>query len=180
MSRSALIILATGRDRPGIVDRISGFIYNAGCNLEDSRMGILGGEFSFMVLITGSAESLLAVQGGLPALARELGLTLQLKETLSGPDARKDVSPAIRFRIHAVAMDQPGIVHKLTRILAEHRVNVARLDTARTNAPVSGMPMFSIEMDAEVPAGVPIASLRGQLQRFGEAENIDIEMRAES
>ena len=49
MQHNALILLATGRDRPGIVDRISGLIFAAGCNLEDSRMGILGGEFSLMV-----------------------------------------------------------------------------------------------------------------------------------
>ncbi len=179
MQHNALILLATGRDRPGIVDQISGLIFAAGCNLEDSRMGILGGEFSLMVLITGSRESLRQVEHGLPRLGSELELTVEIKETVAGPEARRGAVPAIRYRIEAVSVDQPGIVHKLTRILAEHRVNVARLDTARKHAPVTGMPMFSIEMDAEVPADVPLAALRTHLLRFAEEENLDLEMRAE-
>ena len=179
MPHNALLILATGRDRPGIVDRISGLVYEAGCNLEDSRMGILGGEFSLMVLITGGAESLKRVAAGMPALERELELFVKLKETIAGPEARRSLEPALTCRIEAVAMDHPGIVHKLTRMLAGERINVARLDTARTNAPVSGTPMFSMEMDVEVPAGVSIPSLRARLQAWAESENIDLDLRVE-
>jgi glycine cleavage system regulatory protein len=75
-------------------------------------------------------------------------------------------------------MDHPGIVHKLTRVLSEHGVNVVRLDTSLSNAPVTGTPVFSLDLEAEVPAGVPVKALRGRLERLAEAENIDLELRA--
>lgn len=178
MAQNALILLATGRDRPGIVDRISGLLLECRCNLEDSRMAILGGEFALIVLITAAPGDLQRAEERLPRLAGELELTLQIKPTLAGPGARGGGPHAIRYRIRAVAMDHPGIVHRLTRILAESGVNVARLDTSISNAPVSGTPIFSIDLEAEVPASVPVSALRTRLIQAAETENIDLEMKA--
>lgn len=179
MPRNALILFAIGRDRPGIVDRITGLIYEAGCNLEDSRMSILGGEFALIILLTGRPEGLRKVTEELPVLAEGLELSVKFKETVAGPEARKGVAPAIRYRIRAVAMDHPGIVHKVSHILSQYRVNVARLDTSLCFAPVTGAPIFSLEIEAEVPGDVPVAALRGQLLHLAEDENIDLEMKAE-
>jgi glycine cleavage system regulatory protein len=74
--------------------------------------------------------------------------------------------------------DHPGIVHKLTRLLASLSVNVSRLDTELSHAPGTGTPVFSLELEAEVPTDVSVASLRSELVRLAEAENIDLEMRA--
>jgi glycine cleavage system transcriptional repressor len=178
MTPNALILLATGRDRPGIVGRISGLIYDSGCNLEDSRMAILGGEFALIVLIAGRAEDLEKLETGMPRLAEELGLTVQFKETVTGAEARRGGVPHLLYTIRGVSMDHPGIVHKLTRILSAHRVNVARLDTSLSSAPGTGTPVFSFDLDAEVPADISVAPLRAELLKLAEAENIDLEMRA--
>jgi glycine cleavage system transcriptional repressor len=178
MSPNALILFATGRDRPGIVDRISGVIFEHGCNLEDSRMAVLGEDFALIVLITGVRDDLKAVEEAMPRVAADLGLTAHFKQTLAGAGARRGQGPAIRYSLRAVAMDHPGIVHKVTRVLSEQGVNVVRLDTSLSNAPVTGTPVFSLELEAEVPAGVPVKALRGRLERLAEAENIDLEIRA--
>ena len=178
MSRNALIIFATGLDRPGIVDRMAGLAYESGCNLEDSRMAILGEDFALIVLVAGLQEDLSRLKKGLEPLSRELGLTIQVKDTVAGSRARTSSEPAIRYRIHAVAMDHPGILHKLTHVLSAHRVNVASCDTSLCNAPVTGTPVFSVRIDAEVPAGVAISVLRKELAQVAEAENVDLELRA--
>ena len=176
MARDALILFAAGRDRPGIVDRLTGVVYRSGCNIEDSRMAILGDEFALIGLVTGSETDLRSIEAELPRLTAELELTAHLKRTTAG--ARKAAAPGIRYEIHAVAADHPGIVHKLARVLHEHNVNVASLDTMLSNAPVSGTPVFSLDIEAEVPADVPLGALRAQLERVAEAENIDLEIRA--
>ena len=38
------VISALGKDRPGIVHELSKVILDSGCNVEDSRMTVLGGE----------------------------------------------------------------------------------------------------------------------------------------
>jgi glycine cleavage system transcriptional repressor len=162
--------MASGRDRPGIVDQISGVVFDAGCNLEDSRMAILGGEFALIVLITGDRASLDTANAKLESVAAELELTLNVKP------ATLEENPADRipYRLHAVAIDHPGIVHRVTRALRERDINVARLDTRLGNAPITGAPVFSLEMEIQVPAERPVARLRAELAELAEESNIDI------
>ena len=175
MSNEAFIVLATGRDRAGIVERISGAIYDSGCNLEDSRMSILGGEFALIVLVAGPSENVTKAREDLESIADELGLTMQLKPTAL-PDG--DAVRALPYRLQAIAMDHPGIVHKVTRLLSRRGVNVARLDTRLSHAPVTGTPIFSLELEAQIPVDLSVPRLRTELQQLAEEENIDIELRA--
>ena len=49
--KNYLVISALGRDRSGIVDELSKTILDHDCNLADSRMTVLGGEFAILLLI---------------------------------------------------------------------------------------------------------------------------------
>ena len=175
MEKDALILLATGSDRPGIVDRISGVIYEEGCNLEDSRMSILGGEFALIVLVTGHAGCMKRLEGQFETLAREMDLALQVKRT-PRPETASEPRQTIPYLLNAVAMDHPGIVHKISRLLNRIGINVARLDTRLSHAPLTGTPIFSLELEAQVPTDVPVVKLRAELASLAEAENIDIEL----
>lgn len=175
--REGLIITAVGPDRPGIVDRISGAIFQHGCNLEDSRMAILGGEFALIVLVAGPPDRLAEVKAAVAAICSELDLTAQFKFTraAAGDAGRRERIP---YCLTAVSMDHPGIVHKVTHLLAGCEINVADLQTRLSLAPVSGTPIFSMEVEVHVPAGMPLARLREVLKELSDAENIDIDLRA--
>ncbi len=177
MAREAIILLAAGTDRPGIVDRISGAIFDASCNLEDSRMSILGGEFALMVLVTGTNDGLASLRSRLEPIASELGLVCDVKPAAS-PDSETDAAAAIPYRLHAVAMDHPGIVHKITHFLKERDVNVASLESRVSHAPSTGTPVFSLELEIHVPADQSIARLRSEVQALAEEDNIDITLDA--
>ena len=173
--REGLIISAIGRDRPGIVDSLSGAIFEKGCNLEDSRMAILGGEFALVVLVSGAPEGLAEVRRAAGAIASALDLTVQFKDTRIGP-AGPDRVERIPYKLTAVSLDHPGIVHRIAHLLASHDVNVASLETRLTHAPVSGTPIFALELEAQVPASLPLEQLREALGRLSEEENIDIDL----
>src|SRR5512144_2241422 len=49
-------ISAIGRDRPGIVADLAELIYECDCNLEDSRMTVLGSEFAVLLLCSGVGD----------------------------------------------------------------------------------------------------------------------------
>ena len=178
MLREGLIVAAVGRDRPGIVDRISGAIFQAGCNLEDSRMAILGGEFALVALVSGPEKRLEEVRSAVAKLSGELELVVQFKSTRPEPPGpgREERIP---YQLTAVSMDHPGIVHRITHLLAEHGVNVANLETRLAHAPVSGTPIFSLELEAQVPGELPMARLREALKALSDSENIDLDLRAE-
>ena len=168
--RETVLVSASGRDQPGIVDSVSGVIFDAGANLEDSRMAILGGEFALFVLVAGSVGQLEAVRAGLAEVASELSLELQIKPVA----ASRPSSDVICYNLQAVALDHPGIVHRITGILRDRGVNVASLDTSLNQAPITGTPIFSLEMQVQVPVDQAVNELRGELQAAAAEENIDI------
>ena len=70
-----LLLSAIGHDRPGIVSGLSKVLYEHGCNLEESSMTRLAGEFACILIVTPPPGLDLAVlQRGLDAVAASLGL----------------------------------------------------------------------------------------------------------
>ena len=62
-----LVITALGKDKPGIVDKLSMAIMDCGCNIEDSRMMVMGGEFAVMLMVGGKWNELVKLEDSLPA-----------------------------------------------------------------------------------------------------------------
>ena len=60
-----MILFSIGKDRPGIVDDVSSFLFERGANIEDSRMAALGGCFSMMTLYSCSSEQADIIKGDL-------------------------------------------------------------------------------------------------------------------
>mgnify|MGYP003446493178 FL=1 len=74
-----LVISALGKDRPGIVNLLAQAILEAGCNIQDSRMTVLGGEFALMLLVSGPWNAVGKLESQTKALEKKLDLTLVAK-----------------------------------------------------------------------------------------------------
>jgi glycine cleavage system transcriptional repressor len=53
-----LVITALGKDKPGIVDKLTETVANCSCNVVDSRMTVLGGEFAVILMAAGKWKPL--------------------------------------------------------------------------------------------------------------------------
>ncbi len=135
-----LAVTAIGTDRPGIVARVTGVLVDHGGNLEDSAMTILGGHFAIMLVVevpdhqdAAELESILATEVaslGLTVAVRPVAETdLEVADVI-GPDA--DAGRSWSVSVHGA--DRPGIVHQVTRLLAEHRANIVDLSTRKVGA----------------------------------------------
>lgn len=164
-----LVLTAVGRDRPGLVQRISRTIHEAGANLEDSRMAILGGEFALILLASGSPESMKELHGRRGALETELELTITLKETTPQQTGRN----YLPYRLRVTGVDRPGIVARVSAILAGRDINVASLESRLQHAPLSGTPMFVLNAELQIPSEVALADLRRSIAAVCEEENFD-------
>jgi len=164
------VISALGHDQPGIVDELSRVILDCHCNIVDSRMSVLGGEFAVILLITApTAQEIEALQAELPRLQDRVGLTIITRETV----ARAACPGQIPYDISAVAIDHPGIVHQMARFFSSKGINIESLGTDRYAAAHTGAPMFAIRMQINVPSDVKIAELRTQFLEFCDDLNID-------
>ncbi len=164
-----LVITALGRDRPGIVDRLSEALGSRRLNIEDSRMSVLGGEFAVMLLVSGESEAIDDFLAELPALEDTLGMQLMARTT-TPPAARPDLVPC---EVEVVSMDHPGIVHELARFFSQRDINIVELETESQPAAHTGTPMFSMHMIIGVPADQSIARLRDEFLAHCDEQNLD-------
>jgi glycine cleavage system transcriptional repressor len=170
-----LVISAIGEDRPGLVSRLTGVIAEHGCNVEDSRMSVLGTEFAVILLLSGDGEAVRRVGKAARAAGEELGLLVNVKPTTARPT--QAVADRVPYEVHAVCLDHPGVVHEISHFLAQRQINIDDLTTATYPAPVTGAPMFSLRMQIEVPAGQRLSALRRELAEFCDRLGVDSEIR---
>ena len=167
--KKLLVISAIGKDRPGIVNEVSKVIFDNGCNIEDSRMSVLGGEFALVILVSGSWSAVAKLESQVPILGKKLDLTTTVKYT----EARAVKTNMVPYLVDVVSMDQPGIVHDVAEFFAGRQINIEEMTTWTYPAAHTGTPMFSISMTVSVPASVQIGKLREDFMGFCDELNID-------
>ena len=160
---------ALGKDRPGIVNQVSKAILDAGCNLEDSRMTVLGGEFALILMTSGHWGAITRLERQLPALEQKLELTIQAKHT----EPRSAVQDMVPYTVDVVAIDHPGIVHEIADFFASREINIEEMSTWTYPAAHTGTPMFSLNMTVSIPANVHIGQLRDEFTNFCDNLNLD-------
>lgn len=167
-----LAITAAGEDKIGLVQRFTSRIAEAGCNIEASRMAVLGGQFAILMLISGPWNALTKLEDRLAQIGEELALGITHKRTR--PSERK--TPLIPYRVNVVAMDHPGIVHSLADFFARQGINIEELATETYPAPHTGTPMFSVNIIVGVPANLHLPTLRGDFFDYCDNLNLDAVM----
>lgn len=168
--KNYMILFTLAKDRPGIVDDVSSFLFERGANIEDSRMAALGGCFSIMTLFSCSPDQSETIKGSLDHLA-VLGLESSLYEADPTESKRETGTP---LKMDVKCMDHPGIVQKLVHILRLHDVNIQSLNTKVSKAPLSGAPLFALALEADVPAGASISRLKEELTGLAGKMGLDL------
>jgi len=159
-----------GPDRPGIVEGVSKILAEGGFNIEDSKMAVLGGRFAMLLSVSQIREGSAPLEERIPEMERESGLKFTFREFA----AESSAVAGIPFRISGFSLDHPGIVHALAREVADLGANIEEMETTTRNAPVSGTPLFDVEMTISLPVEISIKRLRRSLEAVGERENIDV------
>jgi glycine cleavage system transcriptional repressor len=168
-----ILITAAGPDRPGIVARIARVLYETGCNIEDTSMTRLRGEFAMMLIVRlPRGLDPIGIGRHLKKVQRTLGLSLLVKP-LSTQEARRDKHPAGRsFILSVYGSDKPGIVYRVTRLIASRAVNITDMNTRVIGPP--DKPIYIMVLEVEVPKGVKIPALRAELAKLSKAVMVDI------
>ena len=164
-----LVISALGKDQPGIVNQLSKAIYELDCNITDSRMTVLGGEFAILLLVEGPWNLLAKLEDQVPELQDRLGLTITTRRT----EERMSQGNLLPYGVDVVAMDHPGIVYSLASFFSDRHINIEDMTTSSYAAAHTGTPMFSVRMSIGIPANIHIAALRDEFMDFCDSMNID-------
>lgn len=164
-----LVITALGKDKPGIVDKLSMAVTDCGGNIEDSRMMVMGGEFAVMLMVSGKWNELARLEENLPSLRDRLNLTVTAERT----ENRQDNKNLLPYTVEVIAIDHPGIVHQIASFFSAREINIHELITNRYSAAHTGTPMFALNMVVEIPTEVRLATLREEFLDFCDELNMD-------
>ena len=147
-SQHHLVITALGADRPGIVNTITRHVSSCGCNIEDSRLAMLGEEFTFIMLLSGSWNAITLIESTLPLKGAELDLLIVMKRTHA--DVRPPLPTTIWIQVEVA--DSPHIIERFTDLFATHQMNIAELSSRTLPAQDNHPSLLYIQMTAHSPA----------------------------
>jgi glycine cleavage system regulatory protein len=127
MSKDYYAIQAIGKDKPGLVAKITGVVCEEfGCNIEGSAMTIVGGHFASTLIASTVAE--ISEARLRQALVAELALGLHVS-----PIAEADVGRALREASHEVTvetLERHGLVLEISRVLFDQGMNINYLGSS--------------------------------------------------
>ncbi|WP_130472717.1 glycine cleavage system protein R [Candidatus Magnetaquicoccus inordinatus] len=155
------LLTVTGRDRPGMVARTTQVLYETGCNIADSSMTRLGGEFTVMLILQ---LPLSLTPAALSERFQQLSTQMELLIQVQPLPAQNALIAAQADSLQSATLsllgaDQPGIVYRVTQFLADQQCNIVDLYT-RVLGPTQ-QPIYSMVIEVEAPAHI---DLQQQLQ----------------
>ena len=160
--------LYEGLGHPGLVERIAQCIASHGGNWLESRMSRMAGQFAGILRVAVPAEGYDELVEGLQGLSSH-GIRVLLAE--SGIEPVCNWKP---IHLDLVGNDRPGIVRDITRLLAEHGVNLESLSTEVRPAPMSSEPLFHADALLAVPLTLSLDTLRERLEDL--ADDLMVEL----
>jgi glycine cleavage system transcriptional repressor len=158
--RKHLVLTASGKDRPGIIEQFTRTLVHFSGNVEASRMARLGGEFAMLMLVSAPAEQI----GHLRAAVVDLGdadFEVQTRLTDIDTEGSPGSTPC---GISVMGTDHVGIIHEVSQYLTSQGISVETLDTDVVTAPTSGSPLFTMFAVVRLPQGMSVDALRDALE----------------
>jgi glycine cleavage system regulatory protein len=172
--RTSVVLTVIGDDKPGIVEQLAERVLATGANWEESRMARLAGKFAGLLRVSvesGQADALAAALRSLDAG----GLRVIVEQSSTG-----DLPVPHVIRLELLGNDRPGIVRDISRVLAQHRVNIEDLQTDVRSAPMSGDALFHASASLRVPAEMSADRLRQVLEALAGELMVDLTLAEES
>ncbi len=161
------MLTLVGRDQPGIVARVTGALYKAGCNLGETSMMRLGSNFGVM-LMARSEGGAGALEAALGPVVDELGLSLHLDPV--DPELHRHPVPDVCITVHGA--DRAGIVAQVTAAAADAGLNI--LDLESDVGGTESDPIYVLHIEGTAAQGVE--ALKAALEPL-QASGIKVDVR---
>jgi len=167
-----LVLNLMGPDQPGIVDNLADVIAAHGGNWEQSSMARLGGNFAGILMISVADED----ADELVKVLESLDSTC-LSVTIAPPKIIPRTGTVVDLEI--VGQDHVGIVHDISHVLADLKVNVDEFESYVEPASVSGGNVFRAHVCIRVPDGLDVDEVRDKLENIASDLMIDLNFQVE-
>ena len=164
-------ITGTGQDRVGIVAELAELLGRHGCNLMDSSMTKLRGEFALILMVSIARSDFSSFKLFLESKQSELGLTITVRELNPAELVEAPHSDRL-FLVRVYGADRVGIVARVTRELAHLHLNVTDVQTKMISQEKGDV--FVMLLEATAPESVLEAGVKASLEPLGQELGVTI------
>jgi glycine cleavage system regulatory protein len=165
-----LVLTVIADDKQGLVESLSQIIASNSGNWLESSMSQLAGKFAGILRVSvddDRAENLIEELNG---LSSEIKLIIEKAVYESaGQQSRM-------YELSLVGNDRPGIIKEISAVVSELGINVERLNTECTPAPMSSDALFKAKATLEVPENVALEQLQNKLEQLADDLIVEIEV----
>jgi len=136
-------LAAIGKDRPGIVVAVASVLYEHGCNVEDSTMTLLRGNFAIMLVFTAPDEATATtIADALRPACEPMGITFSVLEV---DDRARPPEPTHVVTVYG--SDKPGILDRVAHVVAAAGGNITNLSSRLVG---EASPVYVLTIEAEL------------------------------
>lgn len=171
--RKQLVLTASGRDRPGILEEVTRLVVRHDGNVENCRFQRLGGDFAMLMFVTAPEEKIEALREILDELHF---VKFDVQTRLTEVDEPDGEFGATVCAVTVIGADHMGIVHQVTQYLADQGINVESMTTEVVAAPMSGTPLFTMSAVVRIPPKLTVEDLREALEYIGDEVGVDTQV----
>jgi len=170
-------LTAIGKDKPGLVSAIAKVLYEYKCNIEDSTMTILHGQFAMILILKLPANVTPKVlYAKLQKSAKSLDMSFSYSLLSSYASKQDFPNPYI---ISVYGSDRPGIVYNISAYLAQHKINITDVQTTVSKS--AGKKTYIMLIEADFPKKLSTETVSKELAVLARSLNVAVSLnRAES
>jgi len=166
------ILTTVSRDREGLVAKFTDHLRRGGANLVAGHGHTLGRTFVFDALFH-------VADGDWPGVATGYGDASARVLESAPPVALRDAK-AQHYTLTYIEEDSVGIVSTLSAALSKHGASIVTLESETLSAPTTGVPVFRVKMELDVPSAAAVRSLREEFATLEKYKGWEIDFEPES
>lgn len=164
------------KDRPGIVADVTEVLFRLGCNIEDSSCTMLGGDFAMILIVSHDKPFTKArLADEFKSLHERTGLVTYVRH-LSEQEICPLTDEGELCLISVYGSDRPGIVYRVTRALADRKVNITDLNTKLIGTVEE--PVYVMMLEATLPNGLTVEDVSALLESLRKELEVEIGVRS--
>ena len=164
-----LSLSAIGKDKTGIVSSISEILFKLGCNIEDSTMTLLSGQFAVILLLDCPKNSDISkIKRSLNSSLKKLDLSYSVTEVDKPKINKKNFGDYV---IAVYGSDRVGIVYNVSKFLADKKINITDVQTK-----ISGKKdkVYIMLLEVNIPKILKIENVKQNLKQLAKELNVEI------
>jgi|TARA_B110000902_G_scaffold256128_1_gene322469 glycine cleavage system regulatory protein len=165
-----LVLTVIADDKPGLVESLAQVIASNSGNWLESSMSQLAGKFAGILRVSVKDERVETLIKELNELSPELKLVIE-----KAADASL-AQPLRMVELSLVGNDRPGIIKEISAAVSALGINVERLNTQCTPAPMSSDALFKAKATLEVPEQVALEALQDKLEELADDLIVEIQV----